>query len=48
MKSAPKAASGVVFDCDGLLTEILIGYARCSTVGRDLRAQRTSLTRLGR
>lgn len=26
---------------------ILIGYARCSTAGQDLRAQRTALKRLG-
>ncbi|WP_054717882.1 recombinase family protein [Rhodococcus sp. SMB37] len=29
------------------MTEILIGYARCSTQGQDLRAQRTALKRLG-
>ncbi|MGV9718762.1 recombinase family protein [Rhodococcus pyridinivorans] len=26
---------------------MLIGYARCSTAGQDLRAQRTALKRLG-
>lgn len=30
-----------------LVTEILVGYSRCSTRGQDLRAQRTALKRLG-
>lgn len=30
-----------------LMDGMLIGYARCSTQGQDLRAQRTALTRLG-
>lgn len=29
------------------MTGILVGYARCSTQGQDLRAQRTALKRLG-